>query len=467
MIKRVDILLWVGLVISFFATRLVNLGAIPIFTDEAIYLRWSQIMAFDAGLRYLPLTDGKPPLFMWLTSIVIRSLPHLDILLTGRLISVAAGFGSLIGIFFASYQLFRNKKISYLACLFYLLSPFAFFYDRFGLADSLLAMFGLWSLGLVVMLVKTSRLDVAMILGMFLGFGLLTKSPALFFFLLMPLSIILGKFKWKQIPLFLVAIVLAEGIYSILRLFPLFSMVDQKNHEFILTISQFLQNPLQNFFGNFRTLAIWEISYLTVPVVLLVPLAFKKYFRLSLFVSTLFVGHIIYMSIFNKVIYPRFLLTFTPYLLILAAAGLSLFSKRKMVILSLIIFAYPVFVIVKLLFDPIGAPLLQADRDQYFDGWAAGYGVTEVRDYLKNKSGVIATEGTFGLMPYSLELYQKDYPNLEIKSYWPLPSTAPTGTDYLLMYQNQKEPFGWKLQEIFRFRQGQGTSYMRLYKVLL
>lgn len=457
-----EIVLGVLIIVAYLVTRLVNLGIIPIFTDEAIYLRWSQIMAYDAGLRYLPLVDGKPPLFMWLTSFVMRLLPQIDVLLTGRLVSVVAGLGSLIGIYVVSYQLFHNKKISFFSSLFYLLSPFTFFYDRFGLADGLLAMFALWSLSLAIFLAQTARLDVAMILGLVIGFGLLTKSPALFFFLLLPLTIFIGKFRWKLILLFLVVIVFAESIYSVLRLFPLFSMINQKNHEFILTFSQFFQNPWQNF-ANLRTLTIWEITYLTIPVVLLIPLAFKKYSRLSLILSSLFLIQMIYMALFNKVIYPRFLLTFTPYLLILAAAGLSLFKQK---IIWLAVFIFPVFIIFKLIFNPVNAPLIQADRDQYLDGWAAGFGVAEIRGYLKNKKGVLATEGTFGLMPYALELYKKDYPDLEIKPYWPLPATAPARTNYLLMYQNQKEPLGWKLQEIMRFRQGKGENYLRLYAVL-
>ncbi|MBI4099502.1 glycosyltransferase family 39 protein [Candidatus Microgenomates bacterium] len=471
MIKRADIVTWIVLVTAFLATRLANLGLIPIFTDESIYLRWSQIMAFDASLRFLPLTDGKPPLFMWLTSGVMRLLPQMDALLTGRLVSVAAGLGSVIGIFFASYILFKNRKISYLAALFYLLSPFTFFYDRFGLADSLLAMFGIWTLGLAVLLVRTIRLDVAMILGLTVGFGLLTKTPALFFFFLLPLSLLVGKWHWKLIPLFAVVVVFAQAVFSILRLFPLFNMIDQKNHEFILTFPEFFRNPLQYFWGNLHSLVPWEISYLTIPVALLTLLAFKKYFRPSLLLATLFLGHLIYMAVFNKVIYPRFLLTFTPYLLILAAVGLSFFSQRKLVLVAFLVFLYPAFTIFKLTTDPISAPLLQADRDQYLDGWAAGYGVTEVRAYLSKESKLhdkitIGTEGTFGLMPFALEIYKKDYPNVDIKPYWPLPEKIPAGLDYFIVYQRSAPPAGWPLELISKYRQGKGESSLQLYKVL-
>ena len=44
----------VGLVISLYLfTRLVNLTLLPIFTDEAIYIRWGQIGARDAAHKFL------------------------------------------------------------------------------------------------------------------------------------------------------------------------------------------------------------------------------------------------------------------------------------------------------------------------------------------------------------------------------------------------------------------------------
>ncbi|MEK7112149.1 MAG: hypothetical protein AAB875_02375, partial [Patescibacteria group bacterium] len=53
--------------------RLYNLNLIPVFVDEAIYIRWAQVMRAEPTLRFLPLSDGKQPLFMWL------SIPFLKI----------------------------------------------------------------------------------------------------------------------------------------------------------------------------------------------------------------------------------------------------------------------------------------------------------------------------------------------------------------------------------------------------
>lgn len=462
-----EILIGLLLVAGYFLTRLVNLTVLPIFTDEAIYLRWSQIMAYDASLRFLPLTDGKPPLFFWLMMFTIKLLSDLDILFAGRLTSVFCGLLGLSGVAFTALVLFKNKKVALLAAICYLLAPFSFVYDRMAMADSLLAGLFIWATGLSIMLAKTARLDVALILGMVGGFGLLTKTPAIFTFILAPILIIFKPKKIvKVIFLFILSFGIAEMFFSVLRLFPLFNMITSKNAEFTIGLSEFLKQPFGLLLGNLKSLLYWEYFYLTLPVTILIFYAFYKGLRKNLtetmILASCFLLPVLAMATFNKVIYARYLLMFTMPLLILAAYGLSNLKK----IFYLPIFSVAIVTIVMLIFNPLKAPLLQADRDQYVDGWAAGNGITEIRQYFKDKSGVLATEGTFGLMPFSLELYQKDYPKLDIKPYWPLPEKLPVNTDYLIVYQRPDYPQNYKLEELLRFRQGNSNDYLRLYKVI-
>ena len=85
----------------FFFLRLSKLNSIPVFVDEAIYIRWSQVMRNEASLRFLPQTDGKQPLFMWATIPFFKISS--DPLVAGRLVSVATGFGTFLGIGFLTY----------------------------------------------------------------------------------------------------------------------------------------------------------------------------------------------------------------------------------------------------------------------------------------------------------------------------------------------------------------------------
>src|SRR3989344_4171474 len=91
--------------VFYFTLRLTNLANLPIFTDEAIYIRWAQIAKQDASWRFIALTDGKQPLFVWTAMITLRLIA--DPLVAGRMVSVIAGFGSLAGIFFLGRELFK------------------------------------------------------------------------------------------------------------------------------------------------------------------------------------------------------------------------------------------------------------------------------------------------------------------------------------------------------------------------
>src|SRR3972149_4786316 len=114
-----EVLLWLGLLSAYIFTRLYSIMSLPLFTDEAIYTRWSQIAQYDASWRFISLTDGKQPSFVWLDMIMMRIVN--DPLLAGRLVSVLAGIMGLAGIYFLASEIFKNKKIGYIAAFLYII----------------------------------------------------------------------------------------------------------------------------------------------------------------------------------------------------------------------------------------------------------------------------------------------------------------------------------------------------------
>src|SRR3989344_2638652 len=105
-IYRMEFMIGTGIFVLAFFLRLYNLTILPIFGDEAIYIRWAQVMRAEPGLRFVPLSDGKQPLFMWVV-IPFFKIIH-DPLFASRLFSVFSGMGTLVGIFILSYILFRS-----------------------------------------------------------------------------------------------------------------------------------------------------------------------------------------------------------------------------------------------------------------------------------------------------------------------------------------------------------------------
>lgn len=492
-----DILYSFIITITFFITRIFNLRLWPIFTDEAIYTRWSQIALNDAAFRFISLTDGKQPLWHWFTIASMKIFS--DPLIAGRITSVAAGFFGMVGIWFLAFELMQRKKIAYIASIFYLLTPFTLFYDRIALVDSMLTMWGIWTLYFGIKTAKLVRLDLAMITGFMMGAGLLTKSPAVFFQYLYPLTFLFIT-KKKNISKWLIlsipTLLIAEAMRNILRLSPWMYLIGRKNVEFIVTYQEFLEEPFRWFWGNLPSLTRWWTGWLTWPVALVSIISFifvllPTHFSLSLRkkwrqMLVLFIFSLLPLmtaAALGKVIFARYLLFVTPMLLIATATGTHLildFVKKKNAKIVFILFlsVSALFIDYKILTNPIEAPIISADRDQYVDGFPAGWGVDEVISFLKQESSdkkiFLGTQGTFGLMPYSFELYLWDNPNIQINGYWPVSEVPEEVVEkskelpsYFIYYESLEEqiPAQQNIELIKKFRKGKSERFMYLYQV--
>ena len=130
-----------SLLIGFYLlSHLAKLTALPVFADEAIYIRWTQLM-IDDWRRYLffPLNDGKTPLQMWL----MLPLQYLfaDQLYAARILSVLVGLIQMLVMALLAKTLGGQKKAQYLAALLTAILPFWYFHHRMALIDGLLTLF--------------------------------------------------------------------------------------------------------------------------------------------------------------------------------------------------------------------------------------------------------------------------------------------------------------------------------------
>lgn len=477
----------------FFFSRLYNLGALPIFTDEAIYVRWSQIARYDAAWRFISLTDGKQPSFVWLTTTAMRLID--DPLIAGRIVSVFSGFLSLIGLFFLGRELFGNKWIGGLSSIVYLFYPMALVYDRMALYDSLVGTFAIWSFYLIVLLVRRVRLDIALILGMVFGGGVLTKTSGFFSAYLLPFSLLL--FDWnrkelrkrilKWIGLACVSVVLMYLYYSVLRLSPFFHIISQKNSIFVYPLNEWLEHPLRFLQGNLRGEWDWLITYLTWPIFLLIVGSFvidRIRFREKILLVVWFFIPFFFLALFGRVLYPRFIFFMTLFLLPLASYTLiTVFTVLKNKVLFVIFFLAFLTLSIRtdyyILTNFAKSPIPRSDLGQYINGWPAGGGVKEIINFLKGKSSnqniFVASEGTFGSLPtYSVEIYLGDNKRISKQGIWPITEDIPKNLSnkaktmpvYFIFNDSQKPPEKWPLKFLAKYQKGIGNSYMSLYEVI-
>lgn len=437
---KFEILVGIGIVILFFLIRLVNLTIIPVFADEAIYIRWAQIMRDEPTLRFLPQSDGKQPLFMWATIPALKFSP--DPLFAGRITSVLSGFGTLIGIALLAWYFFRSVRVSLFASFLYALSPFAVFFDRMALIDSMLAMFGVWTLFFASITARRLSLDTAMLTGFALGGGLLTKSPAIFYALMLPATAILSHFIKKvngRLQVSLSQAVLFSGLlivpyligivmYNILRLGPNFNMLSDRAQDFIFPLNHALTNPKDPFVFNIQRVINW--LWVLGPHVLLGFAAIASFLHLKRYwkeIAILWLWIILPLLIqseYAKIYTARYIFFVIPVLIVLAS---SVFLVRQTLIKWILGFLLGIFVVYAGFFDyrlltkPQTAPLPLDEHSGYFEEWTAGTGIREVSEFIRqelrkepNHKIVVGTEGFFGTLPDGLQMYLNRVPNLDV-----------------------------------------------------
>lgn len=386
-------------------------------------------MKAEETLRFLPLSDGKQPLFMW---VVIPFLKFVqDPLLAGRLVSVLAGLGTLIGIFVASLLVFKSRKVALIASFIYALSPYAVFFDRLALSDSMLSMFGVWTFIFAYLTTTTGRLDFAMLTGFALGGAWLTKSPALFFALLLPSLWLFAKsYKniSRQIFLSLVTVFIGYGMYNILRLGPNFHQIAIRNLDYVYPYMHILSSPLDplkpfadRILEYYRMMGPWPLVAMAVIAYFV---NWKENWKKIFVLSAWFLGPIFAVSEFSKTMTARYAFFTVPFVIIFAA---SLFLTKSRLLSKIATILLIVFVLISAKFDylllnnPEYSNLPRSERSGFLEEWTAGHGIKEVSDYVKNqltmnpsKKIVVGTEGYFGTLPDGLQIYLQDRPQVTV-----------------------------------------------------
>jgi len=447
--KFVRFLVLISICCLYFFSRLQHLTSIPVFGDEAIYIRWAQLIKSEGTLRFVPQTDGKQPLFMWVNAVILKFFS--DPLVSGRIVSVFAGFGLIIVLFlltaiFLSYDskekdIFRflrqsiidNFYPSIFTSLLYILIPFTFFFDRMALADTLLSFFGALCLFLVLLLSKFPRLDLSLILGFALGLAWLTKSPAIYFVVLSLATFVF--LNWRQPKSFflpIISIFIGFLIYNILQLGPQFQMIALRNKDYIWSITDILKHPLDplkphliDTFFIYNKYISWPLLIISLAGLILLFIKNKKAKNLNykyLVLICWWILPLIANAAMAKVFTARYILFTLPALIILISIGFTNFlnkikSNLFKILLLIAVFILNINFIYKISVDPFHQKLFSTEQG-YLTDWTSGWGIKKSADFLKQRAQIanviVGTEGAFGTLPDGLQIYSNKISHLTI-----------------------------------------------------
>lgn len=394
-------------------------------------------MKSEPTLRFLPVSDGKTPLFMWLMIPFFKLFD--DPLFAGRILSVFSGFGTLLGVFVLGWRFF-NLRVGLMGAFLIAITPYFVFFDRMALVDSMLAAFSIWSLIIALFLIKFPRIDLAMFLGYIMGGGLLTKPPGFFSVLTVPATLALFNFRDKKrqdkflklFGLWVIAILITFALYNILRLGPGFNSLNSRNQDYVFSPIDLVGRPLDPFIPHIRDISDWFPRLLTPPVLVLViagvltsllgiyislrkrEFTFENRAALAILIWSL-VPMMVQMALL-KTFTARYILFTIPPLIVLAAWAFDSFVtnvkfKQWYTRILAILFLIPLAALFNfyLITNPAKAALPANERRGYLEDWTAGYGLKDIANFLEEKSKaglvVVGTEGSFGTLPDGLQIY--------------------------------------------------------------
>lgn len=422
------------LVAAFLVSRLINLMALPIFSDEGIHISWAQQMLATGD--FIHGTAAGKFLHIWLLALIIPGAQNL--LIAARVLSVAIGLASGIATLYLARTLWPQQNLGWTTAIFYLLLPLPLIHERMALADSLLTALTTLILILSIKFIRQPGKTIGYALGLCLGLAYLTKLNGLIYFAVPILSFILSKERQQSAKVL-------TGPYFVAFLVALPTALEFPRQFLSEAVCRVL-NPIgpQISAGDWRLYSLGETwldltTYITWPILLLAVMRLLYDLRsrereAALFAVLLMMTPTVYILLAGDIWYSRYLLPIIPLLVILAARALtdlaSLLAQSTrlghrqvwLASLSLLVLLPSLAFDHQLITDPSHTPFTPVDRWQYITGWPSGYGLAETVAWLKQEAAekgplVVITDVHSGPTREGIRLYLgNDEPDIRLLS---------------------------------------------------
>jgi len=426
-VKNKNLFLFVLLLVLFFGLHFFKLTSLPVFADESIYIRWSQLI-IDNYKRYFfyPMNDGKTPLLMWLT------VPFLEIfsdqLFAARLLSLFAGALSAIFIYLILKQL-KEKKAALLAMFLFSILPFTFFHNRLAITDALLFANLTAAYYFCLRIVRHGNIWSILALAFFFLLSIMSKTPALLFMPVFYLTIFfeeklsLKLIINKTIKISIALLIAGFAFYSF-RVVPLFSQLFAVGGNFLQKPSTIFSPEIFSIVIRNSTFFLEHLFLYLGPVILILSLPLFTQTRRKQ--AVLFLSGLVFLLpliILGKILYSRYALPSSLFFITSTAISIqNLKNKKFLQYLSLLSILIPSLLFIRnAYFNVDQLQLSKADRSQYLEEWSSGHGIKEttllIEEFAKTQKVAVATEGYFGTLPDGilLNLHNKNVENIYVE----------------------------------------------------
>lgn len=446
-------------IVFFIVIGVFGLDSLPIFADEAIYIRWAQLI-IDDPLQYFhfALNDGKTPLFIWL--LVPFQFVFDDQLVASRVLSVFIGLGTALVSQLVVKKLEGGRVARLLVMVLFAVLPYWYLHNRLALMDGLLvfgiAMMTLGTLSIADDVQQNKKKGLSLkitanqlVLALGVAVALLTKIPAILVLPALPVLLIfkekLNKEQMLNAVFRLFTSIAVGGFITLIILFhPALPQLFSRGSDFLFPLSEVLAGRWLLTIQNTPTYLNYFVQYLSPFLLLLLVAGLfrnkrQKQAHLMFWSGFIFALPIILMG---KVVYPRYFLPAAWFFTLagvmsiegLAISANSFFrsknhSKNLIGAIGLAVIAILVanslifgFKFINLHLSNIEkTPYVSADYEQFLSKWSSGIGIKPIIEKIavesKNESIAVATEGYFGTLPDGLLVYthNREFENIMIQ----------------------------------------------------
>lgn len=453
---------WAILVLPLIVLKFWNLGLVPIFYDEAIYLSEASRITQDLHNLFIVYFEGAQfPIWTWVLAVVnIFSHNFLNLLISGRLTTVTIDVISAFMLFLIGKKLF-DKKAGIFATLIYLSLPLTFIHGRFIGLEPLTNLFSLVAVYFILQ-EKYISLVIFSLLAFF------TKPTAA--------ETLLAGFFWpffksprnfhrtyqKFLPAILITIVIILAVFI-----PLLGGFSRH----INAMPSSFQDFLSNSYFNFHRVFLWMQEYLTIPSLLLVTVSltigtWQK--RLPfLWLGVWLVIIVLVSSVVGKHLYPRHIyFVAVPAALLVAAViqRLEQYSKQLAQLVLIVIIVFMTWTNLHFLLNPKSV-LAGEDRQQFYEDWTSGAGLAETADKLRSlsvekKINAFVENNTLAIwaLPTVFSPGNVRFHILDLQK-------IPPSGSYLVLLSNANLPSDWPVLRLAIFAKGPNRT-VEIYQVL-
>lgn len=321
------------ILLSILFFRLLNVYHYPPFVDEALYGIFVSWFKANPGIDTLfaPIENGFAPFFIWISSLV--NLIFNKPIISQRIVSLIIWFLSSLALF-QYLKLTRAKRI-FLPIFIFLFNPFVFLYSQTGLMEMILLFVTL----LFFLTVEKTTMKPNLVNILLFSFSILILLATKFIGLFM-IPYALWRFKDEKvfrklviyIPILFLTIVIV-GLFIAPVAIQFISLFKSFSGKFILS-SQIL---LENFREVFSVINSLDLLIVGCAVLLTIRNFHNKYIYL---ITWLTLGQAIFFIFFAVGFYPRYLIYFVFFPVIVIAQAKPIHLKWERIFALIIMFIY-------------------------------------------------------------------------------------------------------------------------------